>query len=42
MTEYPDNDYTVAIDHVIDMIEDMIQTGDYHNPTLEELLQRFM
>jgi hypothetical protein len=32
----------IAIDNIIDMIDNMRESGDFHNPTLDELEQRLM
>lgn len=34
--------YQDAIDHVLDIINDMQYTYDWHNPTLDELEQRIV
>ena len=32
----------ITINKVLDIIYEMIDSGEYHNPTLEELEQRLM
>jgi len=32
----------IAIDNIIDMIDNMRESGNFHNPTLDELEQRLM